>query len=190
MTNRQIKGNAVRPSRRDVSWEIFQTAVATGIYIWMWFAPGIWSGLGVFGWMLVLMHRVEKTAEVCRKRYRALAELKAQRARNTGTWVDVHRGETAFTVRWDPASEDWYVQDAWDKAERCVGEMSARMKVATVEAGGSYAPRQDEGTSAVRVRLGLEQWEEPALGGPRGDLWDEPARDLTEHRKRFYPGPS
>lgn len=27
------------------------------------------------------------------------------------------------------------------------------------------------------------------LGGPRGDLWDEPAVDLTAYRDRFRPGP-
>lgn len=212
MTNRHDNDTAELPRRRDIAVAAVASAVALAVEIWLWLADGLETAVGALGWAViagyvVMVHLVEPVT----RRREILRERAEERARNLGTWVWVaDTGQTKVFTAWFERERGWlsmfrYDERRWSPEEYWSdAEQLACAIIAHEEAG--FVPADDEGTRAVRARLDIPGWdrrpdddEHPLvaeiregthpLGGPMGDLWDEPARDLTAYRNRFKPGP-
>lgn len=83
------------------------------------------------------------------------------RSKNTGTWQGDQIGQ-AMTIRYEPVSATWWVQgwmsDFWQLAEETEWTWPVDSLINAVrehEASGELRPMLDQGTTAVRERLGL-----------------------------------
>lgn len=213
MTNRHDNDTSELPRRRDIAAGAVLSAVALAVEIWLWGDEGLQTAVGAFGWALIAGYVVTtRLIDPATRRREILREWAQERARNTGTWVWVSdTGETRVFGVWFEPGRGWfsrfrYYEDNWSPEEHWRDAEELACVVITHEEAG-FIPADDEGTRAVRARLDIPGWdlrpgddgEHPLvaeiregthpLGGPMGDLWDEPARDLTAYRNRFKPGP-
>lgn len=202
VTDRQIKGSAEPPSRGQVIEKIVTALLSCAVYVAMFWGEGLYAVVGLLGWALISISAVTRAAGAWSARRHILRVQAADRLANTGTWSEVGGAGGSFTVRWD-AWAGWWVQGflgehQHEPHERLVSADEATALVAAAEQSGDYVRADDEGTVNVRARLGLTGWDEYRagdlvpdwpIGGPRGDLYDEPAVNLTQYRHVFKPGP-
>lgn len=212
MTNQHSNDTAELPRRRDIAAGAVVSAVAFATEIWLWLAEGLETAVGALGWAVIAGYTViVRLIEPVSQRRQILRERAVERANSTGTWTWVSdTGETRIFTAWFERERGWlsrfrYTENRWSPEEHWDdAEQLACAIIAHEEAG--FTPGEDEGTRSIRARLDIPGWdrrpsddEHPLvaeiregthpLGGPLGDLWDEPARDLTAYRDRFKPGP-
>lgn len=205
MTNRQSKTTAEVPTWRQIAGPGLIGLGLLVVTFWMLGGHTTREGIGSIavgcwaGWNL---GQFVDRFQARRAARQAVAE---ERKRHTGTWT-APEGEGRFSVRYDPDSGHYLVCGWFSEAEHYgeesqVAEDTLRIILIAQERDG-FTPADDEGTRVIRARLDLPGWdgdEHPLvaeiregthpLGGPMGELWDEPARDLTRYRDRFKPGP-
>lgn len=136
--------------------------------------PDWWHILGAAGWTVMawtltaqcVIRHTERQAAQERQRRAEEAEHEArQLARlNTGTWQGDAVGQV-LTVRYDPATGRWYVQGwmgdhaVFHPERRWADRAALYAALSELETTGELEPQDDEGTRAVRARLGLPGWD-------------------------------
>ena len=160
--------------------------------VWRPERPDTWHTVGAAGWTVLAWVLTAQTVTRCHERQAAIDRARRaarsehearQLARlNTGTWQGDAVGQV-LTVRYDPADGRWYVQ-GWmgDHAvfypERHWGDRDTLYAaLAELEVTGELEGQDDEGTRAVRARLGLPgPWFDAEPVQPLGAVGDETRR--------------